>query len=109
MLHIGVDLMGGEANPTELFKALQPLCTSEFQDIAFTFYTSEEIAPLIQGATVSACKQVVTMDDNPLVALRKKAMGKLRCSLGIWSCMLRYVLIPWNIANNYPPRTHATG
>jgi glycerol-3-phosphate acyltransferase PlsX len=74
---IGVDLMGCDAAPEDLYRAVLQLLEDKFP-AQIVFFASEEISgELDRSSPIVKCSQVISMEDNPLVAVRRKKDSSL--------------------------------
>lgn len=86
-MRIGIDLMGGDTSPDNLFDAV--LQAVKAYDASFTFVVlatpdiiqrlKEKVSPLQTGALVEFCsvQEVITMCDEPLASVRRKKGASL--------------------------------
>ena len=74
---IGIDLMGGDTPPQELYQAALQL-REESPDATFVLFASDEVAGSLEGSfpVVKGC-QVIHMADDPLQAVRSKKKASI--------------------------------
>ena|ERR1700733_8786491 len=69
---IGVDLMGSDTAPEDLYRAILQLLQDDFP-AEIVFFASEEISGELDASlNVIKCSQVIQMEDDPLIAVRRK-------------------------------------
>lgn len=75
--NIGIDLMGGDTPPQDLYRAVLQLI-EENASASFTVFASDEVAQQLRPACplVSGC-EVILMDDSPREAIRRKKEASL--------------------------------
>ena len=77
---IGVDLMGAEITPEEIFHAILELVTQESTNMAFVLYATQDVVDSLQKRytlkdlpiSFKACQEAIFMDEKPLVAVKQK-------------------------------------
>ena len=70
---IAVDLLGSDTPPEKLLPPLLALHEELKAAIAFTLFVSPELAGSVpKDISTVVCEEVIAMDDDPLVAVRKK-------------------------------------
>jgi glycerol-3-phosphate acyltransferase PlsX len=89
----GIDLMGGDIPPHILLKGVLDNLSVSPMEACFLFYCDEDHFPQIENeirqfkihhpldATIVACKDVITSQDSPLIAVKTKKNSSM--SLGI--------------------------
>jgi glycerol-3-phosphate acyltransferase PlsX len=77
---IGVDLMGADIAPHHILNAILALPADVFSDLHVVFFGSE-ILTLPPHMSVELCPDVVSMDENPLKAIREKRASSLMCGI----------------------------
>jgi glycerol-3-phosphate acyltransferase PlsX len=73
--HIGIDLMGGDTSPEMLFQTVLKLHAEPENRAEFTIFATPEVLSKLSipsSIKVIETSDVVSMDDDPLVALRRK-------------------------------------
>ncbi len=80
-MHIGIDLMGSDCSPAELFKAVQQIVV-DFPKIHFKLFATQTALQSIKlqaGSHIDFCisQDSIEMQDDPLFAFRKKKQSSL--------------------------------
>ena len=76
-IRIGIDLMGADTAPEDLYRAVLQLLQDGFPaEIAF-FVSQEVSGELDPSLNIVKCSQVIQMDDDPLIAVRRKKDSSL--------------------------------
>lgn len=88
---IGVDLMGAEINPAYIVHAVMELPHAFFKHTSIHFFATSEICKQLAEAydeevktlpiSFRPCKDIVSMDDDPLSAIRKKKETTMSCGI----------------------------
>ena len=73
LIRIGVDLMGSDTAPQDLYRAALQLHKEGF-DADLLLFASEEMSGLL---AIVPCSDVITMNDDPLQAIRRKKQSSL--------------------------------
>lgn len=83
-MRIGIDLMGSDAAPEQLYEAILPSNSSLSNHLAFQLFASEEVvSDLKRNKTIPkniqliSCKEYISMEENPLSAVRRKKKSTL--------------------------------
>lgn len=75
---IAIDLLGSDTHPSQLLDPLLSLCAELKERAAFTFFISPELASKIPSSIHKiVCNEVITMEDEPLSAVRKKKTSSI--------------------------------
>lgn len=77
---IGIDLLGSDASPQQLFKALLSHLTEFKNSATFTVFTTQEVLDKIDVPSEIQCvvvSEIITMEDDPLLAIRRKKNASL--------------------------------
>jgi phosphate acyltransferase len=75
-VRIGVDLMGSDTAPEDLYRAVVQLIEEDVAD--FVLFASEEVrGEMDPSLHIVASSDVITMDDDPLQAVRRKKESSL--------------------------------
>ena len=83
-LNIGIDLMGSDTTPFAILHSALNLSNTLSPSIKLHLFGTEEIflsAPLTQNVHFVTAYEVITMEDDPLIAIRHKKKASMR--LGI--------------------------
>jgi glycerol-3-phosphate acyltransferase PlsX len=74
---IGIDLMGCDATPEDLYHAILQLIQNKFP-AEIVFFASQEVSGELDAFLhVVKCSQVIQMEDDPLLAVRRKKDSSL--------------------------------
>lgn len=71
-MRIGIDLMGGETPPEKLLPAVLEVADASGGAVVFTLFTLGTTCAPHPCIDICPCEEVVTMDDPPLLAVRRK-------------------------------------
>ncbi len=75
---IAVDLLGSDTSPAKLLTQLLSLFKELQNKVSFTLFISPDLVKKIpHGIEAIVCKEVITMEDDPLLAVRKKKNASL--------------------------------
>ena len=78
---IGIDLLGSDVSPPELLKAVLSFCKDIKPTIRLTLFGTaslfDRIRPPSNHITFHVVKEVITMDEAPLTAIRRKRNSSL--------------------------------
>ncbi|MBS3904696.1 MAG: phosphate acyltransferase PlsX [Simkania sp.] len=80
IFRIGIDLMGCDAQPIDIAKAIIAIFPEIPSSIAIVFFGTQEILneiPAHEQVTVCVTNEVITMDEDPLFAVRRKKTSSL--------------------------------
>ncbi|HEV8052020.1 MAG TPA: phosphate acyltransferase PlsX [Parachlamydiaceae bacterium] len=95
-MHIGIDLMGGDNPPALLFPAIlqaaKQLPSHQTLLVIATKSVVDQLSPIIISSlptdacariSFQECEEVITMEDDPLTAVRKKKNSSLVVGMGL--------------------------
>lgn len=74
---IGVDLMGSDTAPEDLFRAILQLLLEDFPAEIVFFASNEVSGELDASLNIVKCSQIIEMEDDPLIAVRRKKDSSL--------------------------------
>lgn len=70
---IAIDLLGSDTPPEKLLTPLLSLCEELKERVSFVFFISSNLTAKIPSyISTRVCSEIVTMDEDPLQAIRKK-------------------------------------
>jgi phosphate acyltransferase len=79
--HIGIDLLGSDIPPNELFQAVLLFCKELSPSVTLTLFGTSvlfgKMRPPIANLFFHTVKEVITMEDAPLTAIRRKKDSSL--------------------------------
>jgi glycerol-3-phosphate acyltransferase PlsX len=71
-LRIGIDLMGCDSAPEDIYRAVLQLLQEDFPAQIIFFASLEVSGELDSSLEIVKCSQVIHMDDDPIMAVRRK-------------------------------------
>lgn len=80
-VRIGIDLMGGDTPPEDLFQGVIQLINEKFDAEMIVIATSDVLQDIDSPVEVMRAKDVIEMDDDPLLAVRRKKESSMAIGL----------------------------